>query len=95
MPTFIPLWLGSLQFMFPESQIWVVLSIFPITAPVEVMIRLGVTDIPAWQLVASIAVLVLSIIGGLLLTAKVFRTYLLMYGKRPGFGEIVRSLRSG
>jgi len=95
MPTFIPLWLGSLQFMFPESPIWVVLSIFPITAPVEVMIRLGVTDIPAWQLATSIAVLALSIIGGLLLTAKVFRTYLLMYGKRPGFGEIIRSLRSG
>jgi len=95
MPTFIPLWLGSLQFMFPESPVWVVLSIFPITAPVEVMIRLGVTDIPAWQLATSIAVLALSIIGGLLLTAKVFRTYLLMYGKRPGFGEIIRSLRSG
>jgi ABC-2 type transport system permease protein len=95
MPTFIPLWLGSLQFMFPESPIWVILSIFPITAPVEMMIRLGVTDIPAWQLAASIAVLVLSIIGGLLLTAKVFRTYLLMYGKRPGFGEVIRSLRSG
>ena len=95
MPTFIPLWLGSLQFMFSESPIWVVLSIFPITAPVEVMIRLGVTDIPAWQLATSIAVLALSIIGGLLLTAKVFRTYLLMYGKRPGLGEIIHSLRSG
>jgi ABC-2 type transport system permease protein len=95
MPTFIPLWLGSLQFLFPESPIWVILSIFPITAPVEVMIRLGVTDIPAWQLATSIAVLALSIIGGLLLTAKVFRTYLLMYGKRPGFGEVIRSLRSG
>ena len=95
LPIFIPLWFGSLQFMLPESPIWVILSIFPITAPVEVMLRLGVTDVPAWQLFASIAVLVLSIIGGLLLTAKVFRTYLLMYGKRPGFGEIVRSLRSG
>jgi ABC-2 type transport system permease protein len=94
LPTFVPLWSGSLQFMFPQSPIWVILSIFPITAPVEVMIRLGVIDIPAWQLAASIAVLLLSIIGGLLLTTKVFRTYLLMYGKRPGFGEVIRSLRS-
>ena len=95
LPIFIPLWFGSLQFMLPESPIWVILSIFPITAPVEVMLRLGVTDVPAWQLVASIAVLVLSIIGGLLLTAKVFRTYLLMYGKRPSLGEIIRNLRTG
>jgi ABC-2 type transport system permease protein len=57
--------------------------------------RLGVSVIPVWQLVASIAVLVLSIIGVLLLTTKIFRTYLLMYGKRPGAGEVLRSIRSG
>jgi len=95
LPLFIPLWLMSLLMLLPDNPIWVVLTIFPITAPVEVMLRLGVSGIPAWQLVASIAVLVLSIIGGLLLTAKVFRAYLLMYGKRPGIGEIIRSLRSG
>ena len=92
---FIPLWFMSLLMLFPNNPIWVVLTIFPITAPVEVMIRLGVSDIPAWQLAASIAVLVLSIIGILSLTIKVFRTYLMMYGKRPKFGEIIRSLRSG
>ena len=95
LPLFIPLWFMSLLMLFPNNPIWVVLTIFPITAPVEVMIRLGVSDIPAWQLAASIAVLVLSIIGILLLTSRVFRTYLLMYGKRPKFGEIIRSLRSG
>ena len=95
LPLFIPLWFMSLLMLFPNNPIWVVLTIFPITAPVEVMIRLGVSDIPAWQLAASIAVLVLSIIGILSLTIKVFRTYLLMYGKRPKFGEIIRSLRSG
>jgi len=95
LPLFIPLWFMSLLMLFPNNPIWVVLTIFPVTAPVEVMIRLGVSDIPAWQLAASIAVLVLSIIGILLLTIRVFRTYLLMYGKRPKFGEIIRSLRSG
>jgi ABC-2 type transport system permease protein len=94
-PLLIPLWFMSLIMWFPDNPIWVVLAILPITSPSEVIIRLGVSGIPAWQLAASIAVLVLSIIGGLLLTAKVFRTYLLMYGKRPGIGEIIRSLRSG
>ena len=95
LPLFIPLWFMSLLIAFPNNPIWVVLTIFPLTAPVEVMLRLGVSDIPAWQLAASIAVLVFSIIGALLLTSRVFRTYLLMYGKRPKFGEIIRSLRSG
>jgi ABC-2 type transport system permease protein len=80
---------------FPDNPAWVFFAIFPLSAPVEVIMRLGVSDIPAWQLVASMAVLVLSIIGILLLTIRIFRTYLLMYGKRPGIGEVLRSLRSG
>jgi ABC-2 type transport system permease protein len=95
LPLVTPLWFMSLLMLLPNNPIWVVLTILPITSPVEVMIRLGVSDIPAWELVASIAVLVLSIIGILLLTIRVFRAYLLMYGKRPGIGEIIRSLRIG
>jgi len=94
-PLLIPLWFMSLLMFLPDNPIWVVLAIFPLSAPVEVIIRLGVSDIPVWQLVASIAVLVLSIIGILLLTIRIFRTYLLMYGKRPGIGEVLRSLKTG
>jgi ABC-2 type transport system permease protein len=95
MLTFVPLWFSSLLFIFPNSPLWAVLTIFPITAPVAVMLRLGVTGIAAWELAASLAVLVLSIVGGLLLAAKLLRAYILMYGKRPNWGEIIRSLRSG
>jgi ABC-2 type transport system permease protein len=91
---FVPLWFASLLFIFPNSPIWVVLTIFPITAPIEVMIRLGVSDIPIWELATSIAVLVLSVIAVLYASIKVFRIYLLMYGKRPTMGEIIRNLRN-
>jgi ABC-2 type transport system permease protein len=90
-----PLWFFSLIMLFPNSPIWVVFSIFPFSAPVLVMLRLGMTGVPAWQLAISIAVMVLSILGGLLLAAKLLRTYILMYGKRPSLGEIIRNLRSG
>jgi len=95
MLVFVPLWFGSLLFIFPNSPIWTVLTIFPLTAPIEVMMRLGVAGIAAWELATSLTVMVLSIIGALLLSVKVFRVYLLMYGKRPAWGEIIRSLRSG
>jgi len=90
-----PFWFFSLLLAFPNSPIWVVFSIFPFSAPVLVMLRLGMTGVPAWQLTVSMAVLVLSIVGGLLLAAKLLRTYILMYGKRPNLGEIIRNLRSG
>jgi len=88
-----PFWFLSLLLLAPSSPIWIVFSIFPFSAPVLVMLRLGLTGVPAWQLVVSIAVLVLSIIGGLLLAVRLLRTYVLMYGKRPGIGEIIRNLR--
>jgi ABC-2 type transport system permease protein len=93
LPAIAPLWFMSLLMIFPNSPVWVALTIFPLTSPVAVMIRLGTTGVPAWQLLVSIAVLCLCIIGVLALTIRVFRTYLLMYGKRPKIGEVFLSLR--
>lgn len=94
MALFIPLWFGGLTVAFPNNPIWVVLTIIPFTAPIQTMVRLGITDIPLWQIITSISVLVLSIIGGLYLAIKVFRAYMLMYGKRPGISQIIHSLKN-
>ena len=91
---FVPLWFASLLMAFPNSSIWVVLSIFPITAPVQTMLRLGVSDIPAWQILTSIGVLVISIVVGLFLSIKIFRMHMLMHGKRPGLAEIRLNLKN-
>jgi ABC-2 type transport system permease protein len=57
------------------------------------VMRLGITEIPAWELAASIGVLAISIVVAMWLAAKLFRTGLLMYGKRPSFKEIARAIR--
>jgi len=90
-----PFWFISLLMFFPNSPIWVVFSIFPFSAPVTMMLRLGITGVPAWQLAASMIVLVASVLGGLWIAAKLLRIYLLMYGKRPRIREIIRALRAG
>jgi ABC-2 type transport system permease protein len=89
-----PFWFYSPLLLFPNSPVWVFFSIFPFSAPVETLLRLGMTGVPAWQLAASLTVLVLSVIGGMALAARLLRTYLLMYGKRPALAEIVRGLRT-
>ena len=94
-PMLIPLWFTSLLIFSPDNPAWIFFTVFPLSSPVEVIMRLGVTAIPVWQLVASIGVMVLTIVGGLLLTTRIFRTYLLMYGKRPAIGDVIRNLRSG
>ena len=94
MMLFVPLWFFGVYINFPNSPIWVVLSIFPITAPIQMMLRLGVSDIPAWQIVTSIGLLGLSIFVGLSFSVKIFRTFMLMYGKRPSVAGIMRSLKT-
>ena len=91
---FVPLWFSSLLFMFPNSSIWVVLSIFPVTAPIQTMLRLGVSELPLWQIMTSVGVLGLSIIAGLFLSIKIFRMHMLMHGKRTSIREIIRSLKN-
>jgi len=93
MASFIPLWLLALVMNFPANPLWVVLTIIPVTAPVQTMLRLGAGDIPLWQILTNMGLLVISIVGGLFLTIKVFRMYMLMYGKRPRLGQIIKSLR--
>jgi ABC-2 type transport system permease protein len=75
--------------------VWVVFSIVPFSAPVMIMLRLGLSGVPTWQLVTSMVVLALSVAGGLWLAARLLRIYLLMYGKRPRLREIVKAIRAG
>ena len=70
-----------------------VFTLIPLTAPVMMMMRLGLSDVPTWELALSIALMALSIVLNLIFGAKIFCTYLLMYGKRPGLREIFRNLR--
>ena len=94
MAGYIPLWTFGAFIAIPEHPIWVVLSIFPITAPTMTMLRMGVSDIPGWQLGASLGVLILSIAIGQFMSVKIFRTFMLMYGKRPRAREIFQVLKA-
>ncbi len=88
----IPLWLMSLFLNFPQWPVWTVLSIFPFTAPVMVLSRIGVTSISGWEIAASLAVLALSAVGGLLLASRLFGAYLLTYGRRPRLRDLIRTI---
>ncbi len=41
-----PFWFYSLLMLFPDSPVWVIFSIFPFSAPVLTMLRLGMTGVP-------------------------------------------------
>ena len=77
----------------PGNIIAQVLTYIPLTSPIMVIMRLGQGEIALWEILISLVLLVAAIAGSLWLVTKVFRSFLLMYGKTPRFREIVRRLR--
>jgi ABC-2 type transport system permease protein len=92
-PAALPLYAIYFVIENPQHIISQLLTYFPFSAPITVIMRLGIAEIPIWQLAISMAILVASIYFSLILVAKAFRTFLLMYGKTPKLGEIIKLLR--
>lgn len=63
------------------------LSIFPLTSPVIMMIRIPF-GVPYTDLVISITLLILGFLGSTWLAAKIYRTGILMYGKKISYKEL-------
>jgi ABC-2 type transport system permease protein len=75
----------------PTSGLAVFGSLFPLFSPIVMMARIshGIGDIvPLWQLLASIVFLVLGFLGTTWFAGKVYRTGILMYGKKPTWKEL-------
>jgi len=77
----------------PDSTFSRVLSVIPFTVPMIMMLRIAIQFPPAPQIVISIIVMLISIVICLGAATKVFRTGILMYGKRPSLKEIARWVR--
>jgi ABC-2 type transport system permease protein len=76
------------------SAPWVVAaSIFPPTAPLVMLPRMGLIAVPMWQVGLSVLLLVLSIWAVLWFASRLYRIGILMYGKRATLPELLRWLR--
>ena len=89
----IPLILNGFIISNPNLPLLRVLSWFPLTAPTVMMLRLPMAEVPVVDIVGSIVMLILAIPAVLWAGSKVFRMGLLMYGKRPGLGQVMQALR--
>ena len=77
----------------PNSVAVIVLSLIPFFGPSLMFLRIALGSAPAWQIAASIGLLVVTIITVVWIAAKIYRVGVLMYGKRPTLPELVRWLK--
>lgn len=86
----IPWFIMMAIILNPDSVLSVVLSIFPLFAPITMFVRILVSEPPFWQILLSILLCLGTIWGMFWLTAKIFRVGILSYGKRPTIPELMR-----
>lgn len=76
----------------PDGPIAFWLSMIPLTSPVVMMVRIPF-GVPAWQLITSMILLILGFMGTVWLAAKIYRTGILMYGKKVTFKEMLKWIK--
>lgn len=96
-PLLMLILLGPLASSFvwrqPDSVIATAVSLFPFFSPFAMFLRIAVQPPPMWQIVLSIVLMILAILGATWLAAKFYRVGLLMYGKRPTLPEMAKWLK--
>ncbi|RYY64605.1 MAG: ABC transporter permease [Chitinophagaceae bacterium] len=73
----------------PHSSLAVFGSLFPLTSPIVMMGRITY-DIPVWQLLTSMLLLIGCFLLFTWITGKIYRTGILMYGKKPSWKEMMK-----
>jgi ABC-2 type transport system permease protein len=96
LPVSAPLILGMVLSNFvvnnPDGGIAFWLSMFPLTSPVIMMVRIPF-GVPYWQIGLSMGILVLGFLFTTWLAAKIYRTGILMYGKKISYKELWKWLK--
>ena len=76
----------------PDGDVAFWCSMIPFTSPMVMMVRLPY-DVPVWQMALSVAVLYGTAIGLTALSAKIYRTGILLYGKKNSFKDVIKWIK--
>ncbi len=94
-PAIAPIFFMQVLITEPDGMLSMFFSMFPLTSPIAMLIRMGVSDVPVYQIAVSLFILMVSVYFVIITSARLFRVGLLMYGKRPAIGEIIRYMKTG
>jgi ABC-2 type transport system permease protein len=96
LPVTIPLILTMVLIMpmaeDPNGSLAWWMSMIPLTSPVAMLVRLP-SGVPFWELMLSMGILVLFFYFCVWFAAKIYRTGILMYGKKPSYKELWKWIR--
>jgi ABC-2 type transport system permease protein len=96
LPVTIPIILGLMIAMGtmtnPESSLSFWFSMIPLTSPIVMMARIPF-NVPYWQIAVSMFIMLITFGAFVWMAAKIYRTGILMYGKKTSWKEMWKWLR--
>ena len=96
LPITVPLILAMISTFYivndPDSSLSIWLSMIPFTSPISMMVRIPF-GVPIWQIALSVVILAGTFVLMTWFAAKIYRTGILMYGKKLSYKEIFRWLK--
>ncbi len=72
-----------------------VCSYIPFTSPMAMFTRIAMSTVPIYEIIISMAILVLSVLGVGVVSAKIYRAGVVLYGTPPKITAIVKALIKG
>lgn len=87
---FFPIILASMVIQDPSATYIKVLSLIPLLTPPMMALRIPVQTPDLWELLAGAGILIVSTYFCMIAAGRIFRIGILVYGKRPSFGELLR-----
>ena len=96
LPVTVPLIIAIISSFYivnnPDSSLAVWFSMIPFTSPISMMVRIPF-GVPIWQVVVSAVILAGTFVLMTWIAAKIYRTGILMYGKKLSYKEIFKWLK--
>ncbi|MEJ2679026.1 MAG: ABC transporter permease, partial [Gemmatimonadota bacterium] len=78
----------------PNTWLATVGTILPFTAPMVAPMRSAVVTIPFGEWLASVVLMIITVVFMVWIAAKIYRVGILATGKRPSFAELIRWMRA-
>lgn len=94
LPLILSILVGMNVIQNPNSTLAVVCSYIPFFSPMIMPVRMAATDVAWWEIILSLLSLGAGFLGCVWLAAKVYRTGILMYGKKASFKELWRWIKA-
>lgn len=91
-PLLLSIFLGQFVMNNPSGPVAFWLSIFPLTSPIIMMIRIPF-GVPYFDLILSASLLILGFLATTWLSSKIYKTGILLYGKKFTYGDIWKWLK--